>query len=72
MRTFTGERVTPVYLNVTQITEIRGIESSVALFGQTIFTIVSEERVAEAAGALTGFGGTLIVCNIDMTGARVL
>ena len=50
----------------------RGIESSVALFGQTIFTIVSEERVTEAAGALTGFGGTLIVCNIDMTGARVL
>ena len=50
----------------------RGIESSVALFGQTIFTIVSEERVAEAAGVLTGFGGTLIVCNIDMTGARVL
>ena len=50
----------------------RGIESSVALFGQTIFTIISEERAAEAAGALRGFGGTLIVCNIDMTGARVL
>jgi pantoate kinase len=50
----------------------RGIESSVALFGQTIFTIISEERADEAAGALRGFGGTLIVCNIDMTGARVL
>jgi pantoate kinase len=50
----------------------RGIESSVALFGQTVFTVVSEERVAEAAGALREFGGTLIVCNIDMTGARVL
>jgi pantoate kinase len=50
----------------------RGIKSSVALFGQTVFTVVSEERVAEAADALREFGGTLIVCNIDMTGARVL
>ncbi len=49
-----------------------GIESSVALFGQTIFTIVSLERAAEAADALTEFGNTLIVCNIDSTGARVL
>ncbi|MDQ3852092.1 MAG: GHMP kinase [Thermoproteota archaeon] len=50
----------------------RGIESSVALFGQTVFTIVSKERAAEAAGALREFGGTLIVCNIDVTGARIL
>ncbi len=50
----------------------RGIESSVALFGQTVFTIVSEEVASEAACALREFGGTLIVCNIDMTGARVL
>jgi pantoate kinase len=49
-----------------------GIESSVALFGQTIFSIVSHERAAEAADALRGFGGTLIVCNIDSIGARVL
>ncbi|HEX2471314.1 MAG TPA: hypothetical protein VHJ59_01050 [Nitrososphaera sp.] len=50
----------------------RGIESSVALFGQTVFTIVSQAKVAELAGALREFGGTLIVCNIDMAGARVL
>ncbi|HEU0144493.1 MAG TPA: hypothetical protein VFQ47_06890, partial [Nitrososphaera sp.] len=50
----------------------RGIESSVALFGQTVFTVVSEEKAAEAAGALREFGRTLIVCNIDMTGARML
>jgi pantoate kinase len=50
----------------------RGIKSSVALFGQTVFTVVLEERAAEAADALREFGGTLIVCNIDMTGARVL
>jgi pantoate kinase len=50
----------------------RGIESSVALFGQTVFTVVSEERAAEAAGVLREFGQTLIVCNIDNVGARML
>ncbi|HET6779613.1 MAG TPA: hypothetical protein VFH09_00460 [Nitrososphaera sp.] len=50
----------------------RGIESSVALFGQTVFTVVSEERAAEAAGVLREFGHTLIVCNIDNVGAKML
>jgi pantoate kinase len=50
----------------------RGIESSVALFGQTVFTIVSQARADEAAAALREFGGTLIVCSIDNAGARVL
>lgn len=50
----------------------RGIESSIALFGQTVFTVVSEEKAAEAACALREFGRTLIVCSIDMVGARTL
>jgi pantoate kinase len=50
----------------------KGFESSVALFGQTVFTIVSQARVNEAIDALREFGGTLIVCNIDSAGARVL
>jgi pantoate kinase len=50
----------------------RGIESSVALFGQTVFTVISEERAAEAAGVLREFGHTVIVCNIDKVGARML
>ncbi len=50
----------------------RGIESSVALFGQTVFTVISQARADEAAAALREFGGTLIVCSIDRTGARVL
>lgn len=50
----------------------RGIESSVALFGQTVFTIVSKERTAEAVGALREFGHRLIVCNMDKAGARML
>jgi pantoate kinase len=50
----------------------RGIASSVALFGQTVFTVVTEERAAEAADALREFGGSLIVSNIDAAGARML
>lgn len=50
----------------------KGIKSSVALFGQTVFTLVSEETASEAADALRQFGGTLIVCNIDTAGARML
>jgi pantoate kinase len=50
----------------------RGIESSVALFGQTVFTVISQARAEEAAAVLREFGGTLIVCSIDSAGARVL
>ncbi len=50
----------------------KGIESSVALFGQTVFTLVPQARAKEARDALMGFGGTLFVCNIDSSGARVL
>jgi pantoate kinase len=49
-----------------------GIESSVALFGQTVFTLVPRARAKEARDALKCFGGTLLVCNIDANGARVL
>jgi pantoate kinase len=49
-----------------------GIESSVALFGHTVFTVVSDEMAAETACVLREYGGTLLVCNIDMSGARVL
>jgi pantoate kinase len=50
----------------------RGIESSVALFGQTVFTVISQARAEEAAAVLRDYGGTLIVCSIDSVGARVL
>ena len=50
----------------------RGIESSVALFGQTVFTLVPYARAEEARDALKGFGGILLDCNIDSYGARVL
>ena len=50
----------------------RGIESSVALLGQTVFTLVPRAMAKEASDAIKGFGGTLLVCNIDGNGARVL
>lgn len=49
-----------------------GIRASVALFGQTVFTLVPEERAEEVVNALERFGGTLLVCSIDNSGARVL
>lgn len=49
-----------------------GIKAGVALFGETIFTIVPLDRVNYAKQCLKSFEGTLIVCNIDNTGARVL
>ena len=55
-----------------QALKTRGIESSVALFGQTVFTLVPHARAEEARRALKGFGGTLLVSSIDSNGARVL
>ena len=50
----------------------KGFESSVALFGETVFTLVPRNMSKEASDALTGFGGTLFSCGIDSDGARVL
>ncbi|HEY7508271.1 MAG TPA: hypothetical protein VH677_04015 [Nitrososphaera sp.] len=48
-----------------------GFECSVALFGETVFTIVPKGRAGQAAGVLGRFEGTLLVCDIDGRGARV-
>jgi pantoate kinase len=50
----------------------KGFDASVALFGQTVFTLVPEGMARKAGDALKGFGGTLVVCNVDSDGARVL
>ncbi|MFZ0513987.1 MAG: hypothetical protein WAM14_20435 [Candidatus Nitrosopolaris sp.] len=49
-----------------------GFDSSVALFGDTIFTIVPEDMVLEAQQCLGGFNGQLFTCGVDNIGARVL
>jgi pantoate kinase len=48
------------------------IQAGVALFGETIFTIVPLDTVNYVKKYLKDFEGTLIVCNIDNIGARVL
>jgi pantoate kinase len=49
-----------------------GFECSVALFGETVFTIVSENRLRDVVNILRKFEGMLLVCDIDSRGARVL
>jgi pantoate kinase len=49
-----------------------GFDSSVALFGDTIFTIIPEDQVSEAEKCLGALNGKLLTCGIDNTGARVL
>ena len=49
-----------------------GFDSSVALFGDTIFTIVPEDLVHKVEQCLVGFSGQLVTCGIDNIGARVL
>ncbi len=49
-----------------------GIQAGVALFGETIFTIVHSDRVNYVKQYLKDFRGALIVCDIDNLGARAL
>jgi len=50
----------------------RGFNSGIALFGETLFTLVSSDQIEEAKGCLESFNGNLIICNIDNEGARML
>lgn len=50
----------------------KGFNASVALFGETVFTLVPRQESDDALEVLDGFGGTLFACNIDSNGARVL
>jgi pantoate kinase len=49
-----------------------GFESSVALFGETIFSLVPRNMATLALEALKPFGGRLFSCRINSGGARVL
>lgn len=48
-----------------------GIECSVALFGETVFTIVPETSVTKAVEIMQKFEGRPLICDIDGRGARV-
>jgi pantoate kinase len=50
----------------------QGFGSSVALFGETIFSIVKSNNVDNVINCLKGNGGTLLICGIDHHGARII
>jgi pantoate kinase len=50
----------------------RGFDSGIALFGETLFTLVPSNQIEEAKGCLESFNGNLMICNIDNEGARML
>ena len=55
-----------------QALQASGIEASVALFGETVFTLVPRSMAKIAREALKPFGGTFFTCRINSGGARVL
>lgn len=67
-------------LNLTQglcnqiIKKLRdqGYQSSIALFGNTVFTVVPNEEVRKVMNCLSSTEGRLIISDIDETGANVL
>ena len=50
----------------------KGFKSSVALFGETVFTINRRESAEKVRTCLSRFEGTMIEANIDSTGARLI
>jgi pantoate kinase len=50
----------------------RGFGCSVALFGNTIFSIVKSSDVSDVVKCLKGSGGKLLICDIDQQGARLI
>jgi pantoate kinase len=49
-----------------------GFKCSIALFGETVFTIVRRERAEEVRSCLSKFDGMIIEANIDSMGARLI
>jgi pantoate kinase len=46
--------------------------SSIALFGNTIFSIVKSSAVSDVINYLEGYGGRLLICDVDHYGARLV
>ena len=49
-----------------------GFKCSVALFGETVFTIIRREQARDVRSCLNQFQGMLIETSIDSTGARMI
>jgi pantoate kinase len=55
-----------------QALKSEGFKCSIALFGETVFTIIRRERAKEVRSCLSKFEGTIIETSIDTMGARML
>jgi uncharacterized membrane protein len=42
------------------------------LFGHALFTVVKRQDLHKVIRVLSGFNGTLIVCDIDNSGAKLI
>lgn len=51
--------------------ENNGIKCGVAMFGETVFTLISKEKENQVLEILEKFGGTIIKSKIDKSGARI-
>jgi len=49
-----------------------GYRCSIAMFGETIFSIVKKDHVKEAQRILRKYNGELLVCDIDSNGAKMI
>jgi pantoate kinase len=58
--------------DVLELLWSKGIKSSIALYGHTIFTIVKREDLETVTRLMNQFKGMLIICDIDNSGARLL
>ena len=48
-----------------------GVDCSMALFGQTVFTLGQDSEVSKVTSILKEFPGTLIISDIDNKGAII-
>ncbi|VFJ14997.1 pantoate kinase [Candidatus Nitrosocosmicus franklandus] len=50
----------------------KGLKSSVALFGHTLFTLIPNYQLGQVIDILKRYQGELIICHVDNLGARIL
>lgn len=58
--------------NIIQSLKKEGYYSSMALFGETIFTISSSKEIDNITNILKKHGKNIIICNLDNRGARLI
>jgi len=63
--------ITPKMDDVVNDLQNNGIKCGVAMFGETVFTLVPKSKEDQVMKILKKYGGIVIKSRIDKTGARV-